>query len=193
MGTDIHYSFEKKNKDNRWEVIETDIHIYRNYLLFAVLANVRNRWTDLEYISEPRGLPDDILLQDELDRGLDLISYYYGDHSYSWLTSSEIFDWFTKEHIIKDSGIVNVTDYLNWDGVTPFTSYCQGIGGPNIKLYDDVRGIFKLFDFKEFKDVTHVRAYWNEDVNKSLQNFKERIETLVRVHGELRFVFGFDS
>ena len=59
MGTDIHYSFEKKNKDNRWEVIETDIHIYRNYLLFAVLANVRNRWTDLEYISEPRGLPDE--------------------------------------------------------------------------------------------------------------------------------------
>jgi hypothetical protein len=67
MGTDITVRFERKTKENKW--VEANVYdkegtllgigIDRNYKLFALLANVRNRF-NIEPLSENRGVPNDI-------------------------------------------------------------------------------------------------------------------------------------
>ena len=165
MGTDINYIFQKKNVDH-WETIdgldmdihfpdeggyvEGDYYIGRNYLLFAVLAGVRNgygfagvyRHEPLQPIAEPRGFPDGIKSWhhepsytpygygcDEPDENvyLDL-----GDHSFTWLTSTEILDWFSKEHFIYIHGIVSVEDYHKWDKISEPNVQASDISGNGI-------------------------------------------------------------
>ncbi|WP_052350317.1 hypothetical protein [Paenibacillus gorillae] len=118
MGTDIHVYIEQKtikndnplmtewNSIDEWsndpyfEVTEVRKKYWtdRNYLLFAILANVRNRY-NIQPISLPKGLPDDVspkvkIRSDEEN----------GDaHTRSWLNLKELleYDWQQK---IEDDG-----------------------------------------------------------------------------------------
>lgn len=60
----------------------------RNYLLFSILANVRNYWDKLKPISEPKGIPEDA--SDDTKKWLE-----EADHSFSYLTLEELekFKW----------------------------------------------------------------------------------------------------
>ncbi|WP_317970333.1 hypothetical protein [Paenibacillus sp. CCS19] len=63
---------------------------YRNYLLFAILANVRNHY-NIQPISQPKGLPEDV--SHEVKKQSDEEN---GDaHTRSWLTLKELleYDW----------------------------------------------------------------------------------------------------
>lgn len=113
MGCDIHFYVEKKDGDkwvsadkwtpSRWDGSlevkhEDSFYDDRNYILFSVLADVRNfRDTRINPISEPRGVPDDAT-QEVRDA-----VFFYGDHSHSWLLVSEIeaYDW---NQDIEDNG-----------------------------------------------------------------------------------------
>jgi hypothetical protein len=57
MGCDIHGVFQRK-VEGAWLDIDSPYNWERDYDLFGFLANVRNY--DIPYISEPRGLPDDL-------------------------------------------------------------------------------------------------------------------------------------
>lgn len=204
MGSDIHYTFQKKENgiwkdidglergyDENWKPKE--FNIGRNYILFSVLAGVRNRW-DIKPIAEPRGLPEGI--QEEYDDEYQEWYNEYGDHSYSWLTSTEILQWFAdhKTYIITESGIVTREEFHSWDGVTPFDCYSQSIGGPNIKVLDSIENNYLLnFNLKAYNDYTHVRVQWKEDIIPSIKYFEDMISKLHLQYGEVRFVFGFDS
>lgn len=177
MGTDIHYSCYKDKK-----VLDVDINIRRNYLLFAVLNNVRNRW-GLTPIVGSRKIPDEV-------RDFYIFeSIYY--HSKSCLTSTEILKWFETPHTITNSGIVSKEEFLDWDGHTPFTSYSQGLGGPNIVMHDTEEN--EQINLDSISDVTHLRVYWKESINLQLESFRSQIEKLHDIHGEFLFCFGFDS
>jgi hypothetical protein len=85
MGCDIHVAIEMRygHMPDRWFLHSTP-HIWRDYHLFAKLANVRN-YEDYSItpIAEPRGFPPNI--------SKDAREYLecHGDHSASWISEEE--------------------------------------------------------------------------------------------------------
>lgn len=125
MGCDIHIYTEKNLDGDGWtsadfytkrkyadgEIMMGIVEVYdgRNYDLFSLLANVRNRGY-IKPICEPRGLPDDCCaeIKEEFSG--------WGDdgHSTSWFTLKELIEAFEQN---KESGgleeiIKNTTDRL---------------------------------------------------------------------------------
>ena len=140
MGCDIHHVVEKRNAETgKWEAVwptgphknggyyfpeaEAGGHrIWRNYDIFAVLADVRNRG-GIVPISEPRGVP-----HDASDVARDMIDYQGLDaHSHSFVTLGELlrYDW--QPAPLDRFG-------PSWFG---FLRLIAGYGGP-----DDVRLVF---------------------------------------------------
>ncbi len=131
MGCDIHLYVEAR-ENGKWAHKNVIGYNGREYNLFSVLANVRNRH-DLTPICEPKGLPTG--MSSEVANKMESGVYAY--HSHSWLTLSEIqsFDW-TKTATL--SGVVNGPEYLHWISYNKTVGkgpdyYCQGAGGPNIQ------------------------------------------------------------
>ena len=202
MGTDIHYDFQKKTVTETgeiWEDLNVDqeyqgkFYIGRDYMLFSVLADVRNgtgfagvqTYDPLPVIAEPRGLPEDILFEDDFED-----SHCYGDHSYSYLYGSEIIEYFNTPHMTTMYGVVSKVLYNDWNGINTPDMWCGLISGPDVLIYDaldDGPGVV-LDD-----GVSHVKIKWQQDVNERLSYFKAIIEHLIVEHGEIRMVFGFDS
>lgn len=202
MGTDIHYDFQKKTVTETgeiWEDLNVDqeyqgkFYIGRDYMLFSVLADVRNgtgfagvqTYDPLPVIAEPRGLPKDLGFEDDFDD-----PYCYGDHSYSYLYGSEIIEYFNTPHMTTVYGVVPKATYMDWDGVSSPDSWCGNIGGPDVLIYDAVgQGTGVTLD----SNVSHVKINWHQDVNERLGYFRAIISHLISEHGEIRMVFGFDS
>lgn len=109
MGTDIHGGFIKRTKTESSSLgfIETKWGMDRNYLLFAILAGVRNgfgfagsyRHEPLNPIAEGRGLPD--FITDNPTEPECFCGEWLGDHSQTYMTTKEILCWGGwKEHLI---------------------------------------------------------------------------------------------
>lgn len=117
MGCDIHTLAEVRNKKTgKWEIVKgtftSDYHPasqkksdhpfdWRNYSIFAFLANVRN-YDHSQCLSEPKGLPKDseylnkIIDEDsgyggKITKRADLMDRGY--HSFSFLTLKELLDF----------------------------------------------------------------------------------------------------
>lgn len=95
MGTDIHMAVEVR-KDGVWQNVtpfrngyspEPEYYEDRNYDLFAILADVRNRYGFVP-LDQPRGIPSDA--SDDVRRWCE-----DGDHSHSYCTVAELltYDW----------------------------------------------------------------------------------------------------
>lgn len=83
MGCDIHMHIEIK-VDDVWHHYSSP-NVQRDYVMFALLANVRNNGNIVPY-ANARGLPDDMSLVTAMDMN---VSYF---HSHSWLEGKEICD-----------------------------------------------------------------------------------------------------
>lgn len=81
----------KRPHDPECKIIHQDLYGDRNYDLFAVLANVRNRGYGeaLPYIDEPRGLPNDVTEYVKADYE----SWDWDAHSCSYFTLRELIDF----------------------------------------------------------------------------------------------------
>jgi len=98
VGTDIHAVAEVFRND-AWHLSDAVIPDDRNYVSFAILADVRNGYgfggfdsgDRVKPISEPRGLPEDLSaeLRARLE-GDSPYSIWLGEHSFSWLTLAEL-------------------------------------------------------------------------------------------------------
>ena len=106
MGCDIHTRIEYLNKENEWVCGDFYRHnpyygVYdnepyavvevcgdRDYLFFAMLADVRN-YDDVPYIDDPRGIPDDVC--EEVKE--DYEGWEDDAHSASWFTLKELIEW----------------------------------------------------------------------------------------------------
>lgn len=119
----------------------------RNYNLFAVLANVRNYFGFVP-ISEPRGLPNDLspalrkLSGDEVDAldaevigdedAEDAHDISLGDHSFSWLTISELlsYNWGRE---VKEGGWVDPWNFELWRKNGKPDAWCRSVGGGRVE------------------------------------------------------------
>lgn len=120
MGCDIHLYVEQfvkgkwrsidrwyYDKDSkRWAIYWTDrFYRGRNYILFSILANVRNKDNDIDVLAFPKGVPPDVSPRVKSE-----IKWNEADgHSHSYFTLKELeqFDW-EKE--------VNGHTYSQWVG-----------------------------------------------------------------------------
>lgn len=113
MGCDIHLVTQVK-ENGKWVIYPTTYKEDRNYSLFSVLAGVR-QVGEVVPIAEPRGIPEDFGYGLNNDFEIDGIkeefdskyNKWLGDHSFSWLSLSELraFD-FSQESFV-EFGITN--------------------------------------------------------------------------------------
>lgn len=212
MGTDVHSVFQKKT-DSGWEDVESSYSEDRHYVLFAWIGNVRNGFgfagvpthDRIEPLSSGRGFPEDFGVDGERHRigssairgssakyyeeedadpaAEDHLQLWMGDHSHSWLSAAEILAA-TPPRILR-TGIIGIEQFRAWDGVTSPEMWSGGIRGPGIVVAESP---------SEVKDdTTHVRVEWFEDTAESFAYFTNEVRRLQDLHGEVRFVFGFDS
>jgi len=209
MGTDIHAVMEIE-KDGKWEQDLTGVvPEYRNYNLFAIMADVRNGYgfagcvtgKAVEPISKPKGLPD----------GYDDEECY--GHSASYLSGKEIADYIDKNKttLKTHQGIMSIETYIQWkqsDDVEP-NSYCGGITGVEVVDEDNLSEILKGLgynlldvlndqknvDIKASREI-YVKATWTTnlfyttpELIEMLNDMKVKSDDLERV----RVVFWFDS
>jgi hypothetical protein len=173
MGTDINLHAEKRF-DGIWqycgELIELD---NRNYEFFAILANVKNpirSTTPFEFVTLPRGFPDD--MSEEL-RNDGLLPY---GHDPGWVTLRELLD-------------------VDWDGKSILRT---GIVDPScVHLFGDgmqklPKGVYGVANSGPGPRVTWIDTY-KEAVGAE---FLERLLSTLSQLGapdDVRIVFSFDS
>ncbi len=182
MGCDIH-PYAEVRRDGKWERVLFKVPRDRNYHTFAILADVRNgsgfagvktgdQWTP---ISQPRGLPED---RATFDSGENIHyedpSYVWlGDHSYSWLTLSEL-QAYDLSGNYRTSGVINKKQEAELkEGKTP-ESWC---GGKWPMTEDDVH------------------AEWDLPAKSAASLLPKIIAALEPLGSpeDVRIVFGFDS
>lgn len=230
MGTDIHMVAQAMLPDGTWEDIpcppelqpewiqrwcaeEPDVarrYQYqwfddRNYVVFGVLADVRNGrgFAGIDTgdrvipIAPPRGLPEDFTLEgvpfdpDYPDEPLSGTGHHrgvsMGDHSFSWLELLEIetYDW---DQTIVKRGVVALDEYRRWraSGEDNPDGWAGDVGGGDVVVIPeggDLRG------------ATHVRCEWKTPLRPFAENFLKTMKGLRQLCGErpTRIVFGFDS
>lgn len=149
MGTDVHACFQRKvinveTGASEWEYI--DDHRYegnRHYFLFGWLANVRNgrgfagcdTGDAIKPLAKPRGIPEDFERLDGDYYAYDTPEYHLwrkrgddlGDHSYSWLTSTEIIEGSKILGTVNKRGVMSMPEYLAWDKVSQPDGWYGGI------------------------------------------------------------------
>ena len=144
MGCDIHSHIEVKIS-GKWHYF-SPVDMWRSYITFAKMANVRN-WPDGPVpISEPKGLPDDISFMTKFHSDI------YGDdgHSHSWLGCDELIEllkFFNDEGLKKPWGShleddeFKLDDFGVWLFGSSISSFKKYPGGYPEGL-EDVRMVF---------------------------------------------------
>lgn len=112
------------------------------------------------------------------------------EHSQSWLTGEELLYLYENRcHTVMKTGIITAESFVTWDGKCP-EIYCGGVCGPNVKvIHADEVSQYKISELP----FSHVRVSWRVDVEEKLRYFFDEVKRLTEAHGEIRFVFGFDS
>lgn len=208
MGTDIHGVWQKKT-DAGWEDIASTYEQDRHYLLFAWLGNVRNGFgfagvpthTPITPLSDCRGLPEDFLLNDEEAHPIasleamdprrqgwheadEPLEIRMGYHSFSWVSGAEVLAALENLPPITRTGIISVEEFKAWDGKSAPETWSGGISGLGVLVSHPT----------DITDKTsHVQIEWQSSVAESVKYFTDEVSRLADLHGEIRFVFGFDS
>ena len=209
MGTDIFsacevrkngkWTYNRKKIFPLWDDKKTNIPIiYRDYNLFAVLANVRNgvgfagvtTGDEFNYIDEPRGLPDGI--SDAAKKKL-----FQGGYGESWYTLTELknFNWL---QLHKTLGVVSYDEYEKTAaiGERP-NSWCSWVGGKDVIIVDESQ--FPLKQMKKDKLYYVSCEFPAETYDAECGYFYSEtipiLESLIPVGGtsdDVRIVFNFD-
>lgn len=209
MGCDIHMAVERFDTyANKWRCVVKHDGAYgnRNYVLFAVLAGVRNR-QGIKPLSEPRGLPEDV--STEARR-----SAMNGDHSHSWLTLAEVraYNW---DAGFSESGLVDAFESLRLFERGAPKSWCLGRGGTQVTpgemrtrikrsgltiadVEADKAGYFHDYSKHPGLSDLYIAAEWPASVRGDCSDFLAWLDSFesTRLHYEpnlARLVFGFDS
>jgi hypothetical protein len=214
MGTDIHGVFQRHNPaTNVWEDVESKYEQGRHYQLFAVLADVRNgtgfagvrTGEPVNPISNPRGYPADFTLVDNDDHPIVTLNHmdprrrkyheadepmtiWMGDHSHSWLSGKEMLAWFKDAPKVIKTGLLERPVYEKWDKVSEPESYCGNAWGANVIIVNN-----NAIEMAATPNWMMVRCEWEMSLAEELRYFFDEVKRLTDEHGQIRFVFGFDS
>ena len=218
MGCDIHAVIQRKDSEGSWITqreknpefgkydwepeFGSTVSISRDYDLFAILANVRNGYgfagcdtgDGFEPMTCDRGLPKGVVLDNE--NCFDGI--WLGDHSYSWVTLSEIdaYDW---DRVTKRRGWINLTEYkmMLEKGEDRPSRWSGGISGPGIQHITIQEAKRKVqSSIRLFEDQTYFVYEWEITYREVAQDFFEDVVSQMRKLGkpeDVRLVMGFDS
>lgn len=214
MGTDIHGVFQRRESDGTWHDVPSNYDEPRHYQLFAVLADVRNGYgfagvrtgEPVKPIAEPRGLPSDFEVCSEDNQShpvptLELMGWraryhregepleiWMGYHDHSWLTADEMLAWYASAPVAVKEGVVERSVYEAWDKAGRPPEYAGDVMGPGVVKVND-----NAVEMAENPNWTHVRCTWETSLHSDLAYFFDEVARLKNEHGEVRFVFGFDS
>lgn len=224
MGTDIHGGFVKVIRDDKGNVSETEPvstnwGMNRNYTLFAILAGVRNgfgfagtyRHEPLIPIAEGRGFPEWFKLGSDVvdeygDYGEEGSTYFdndysptveafMGEHSYTYMTVTEILDWGGWKNHLSQGGVVSVDHYEETIAKGKEPEYCCGgiISGGDVFVIEQE----DYWKYKTLtKNPTHVKCFWKseETLGQMFQWFINEVNRIKQEHGEdVYLCVGFDS
>ena len=194
MGTDIHGVFQRQTADG-WEDVPSKFEENRHYQLFAVLAGVRNGYgfagaptgEVVKPISEPRGLPPDFPCEDDEHPAPSGESLWMGDHSHSWLTAHEMLEWAEHAPVVTKTGVVSRETFATWDRKSRPAEYCAAVSGRGASTVEWHGGEPPAGRW------AHIRVTWLSPLSEELSYFFDEVRRLQALHGQVRFVFGFDS
>jgi hypothetical protein len=201
MGCDIHIYVERKVGE-KWcscDYFVPDVRYkhgeafrrveccgWRNYGLFATLANVRN-YGNTDYICEPKGLPED---------ASDYVRGEYEDeiwdaHSCSYFTLQELIDFSEERHPLRRRGMLSPEQQAQLDdGILP-DHWCRDTSDPS-------------YGVREWEEEVDVLAPLIEDLKRRASQFdmiydfqwdgndKSRQEAYDK-SADIRIVFWFDN
>lgn len=208
MGCDIHVLLEKQDSKNNWRNVDywqynyyedepkfdlIEFYWHRNYELFTVLANVRNYDDIVNYISEPKGIPDNCSkeTQDYIDRwGCD-------GHSHSYYTLKELYDYWIKMSLkIKRRGILigDVLEKFDKEGIEP-DEWCRGTTTMQKHAWREWEAEYNCLD--EFMNAfidRFCKEFWIMNIKKEEYKTSEKFKEFVDKYGDkFRVVFFFDN
>lgn len=214
MGTDIHGVFQRRGDDGKWHDVPTEYDEPRHYQLFAVLAGVRNGYgfagvrtgEPVQPVAKPRGLPDDFEVEGDDSQSHPVPSVehlgwrakyrredeplvvWMGYYGHSWLTADEMLAWFAAAPTVIREGVVERSVYEAWDKNGQPPEYSGDVMGLGVVKVND-----SAIEMAATPDWTHVRCTWDSSLRSDLAYFFDEVARLKNEHGEVRFVFGFDS
>jgi hypothetical protein len=233
MGTDIHLAVEVYDEDEeQWEPLPpppepcfciSDGHPspgcywckgtgeetlsgwygHRNYLAFAILADVRNgagfagvyTHEPIEPIDVPRGMPDERIT----GATWDALSH---EHSLTWVTLEEV-ETYDYDQPLQRGGVVELDHYRETLALgKPPEHWCGGISGHNIVVIDEAQAKDLIHDavspFAESlagKGI-HVQARWTQaSLRESAGGLIEAAQKIRAAAGDrkCRLIMDFDS
>jgi hypothetical protein len=167
----------------------------KNYLLFSVLADVRNSSSMISPISSPKGLPHDVsspIKVESEEWGAD-------GHSHSYLTLKELLEYDYNQEI-KKSGWVDKSQFKEYVKVGSPSLWCGDIGGGNVTKIpqEEMLEKVKTGDFNSNHDyytevswTIKLSDYLGKYLEDSLPQLVERSEN--GNFDDVRIVFWFDS
>lgn len=186
MGCDIHLRVQKRVNGewlfaeslvyDKWSPDRLKPEVWykgRNYDLFAILANVRNghgfagcdTGDGFKPIADPRGLPNGLT---EYEKDGEDCEFWFGDHSYSWLTLAELlaYDWSQETNRrgwVTAEVYADVLRMREWDRYESPKESCGGISGPNIDHVSAQEMERKLtaIDTEAKAEAKEVGDYWS--------------------------------
>ena len=190
-------NYYKARLEEEPDKVYEGIYSGRNYDLFAILANVRNKY-GFRPISMPKGLPEDISETVKLEA-----EEWAGDgHSHSYHTLQDLLDYDWKQET-KHRGWVDEKTYKNFKETGNPYPHSREVSGMNVvhltnKQMDDlIAGKVLRQEGKRY----YTQIEWKETYEESAGNFVSEtipaLQTIAEEHGvsndEVRIVFWFDS
>lgn len=176
-----HYKLNPSYGTDEWEKRYNVVPIYdsRNYILFSVLADVRN-YGENKAIAEPRGLPNDCCPEIRAESE----SWGCDGHSHSYFTLKELMEYQKRHTTIQRQGYVSSEASANLDkGIFP-TEYWQGgnvtgqVWRKWVEPYAVLKPLIEALIERE-KDI-----FWI---------FSDKQEAIEKHANEIRIVFWFDN
>lgn len=115
----------------------------------------------------------------------DYLKIWLGDHSYSWLSDEELLNWYALPQIYRLEGFITYSEYPAWNKIDqPIFDY-SGYAIDSIILSEA--------QWQQGLKGDIVEVFWQQDIRKLLSYFFDEIIRLKKLHGQVRFVFGFDN
>jgi len=173
MGFDMHAVFQA-NKNAIWIDIASDYDCKRDYYLYSWLGMGGH----IKPISEPRGFPADFHQKENQN---------LGEWGFSWLLGTEIIAAQPPVQTMKIE--IPIDAYTEWGKVS------------NPKLWHELHPDWQKQDYAEHyatpENITEktwwVIVDWVYDFTEDFADFVNEVHRLTELHGEVRFVFGFNA
>jgi hypothetical protein len=194
MGKDIHGVFQK-NEAGCWADIPSEYNEDRDYYLYDWLA-LRREFA----LSQPRGFPDDFeidengfhpiasrdILPPDLRKHCDLLRGM-GEWGFSWLLGAEIVN--AHKPVRQMKIWIPIDAYNEWDKVS------------NPKHWHELHSDWQQHEDSEYyatpenirEGTWRVIIDWIYDFTDDFKYFVDEVRRLMVLHGDVRFVFGFNS